>query len=94
MAMTPTCEPTERSMLRDTMMSTMPVAMMAVPLAWTASVSMFAGLMSLPPDRMWKPTRITIRATSMPNRRTSISVAAKAIRAARGRCAGRVLRGV
>ena len=39
-------EPTERSMLRDTMMSTMPVAMMATPLVWTASVTMLAGCCS------------------------------------------------
>ena len=49
--MTPTNDPTDRSMLRETMTSTMPVAMIAIAAAWTASVVMLAGWISLPPLR-------------------------------------------
>src|ERR671935_1449560 len=35
---------------------------------------MFVGWTSVPPLRKWKTARITTRATSMPNRRRSISV--------------------
>ena len=61
-------------MLRDTMTRTMPVAMIAIPAAWTAIVTMLVGWMSLPPLRMLKVTRMAARATSIPNRRRSISV--------------------
>ncbi len=74
MAMTPTSDPTDRSMFRDTMTRTIPVAMIATPVAWTASVIMFVGWKNLPPLRMLNVSRITARATSMPNRRRSISV--------------------
>ena len=77
MAVRPASDPTDRSMLRDTMTSTMPVAMMAMPVAWMAIVTMFVGEISLPPLSTWNVSRITIRATSMPNRRRSISVWAK-----------------
>ncbi len=36
---------------------------------------MLAGRMNVPPDMMWKPTRMPISASSIPNRRMSISVA-------------------
>ena len=36
---------------------------------------MLAGWMNVPPDRMWKPTRMAISAISIPNSRRSISVA-------------------
>ena len=45
--MSPTNEPTDRSMLRDTMTRTMPVAMIAMPHACTAIVVMFSGRISL-----------------------------------------------
>ena len=61
-------------MLRDTMTMTMPVAMTAIPAAWTASVTMFVGWKNLPPLRMLNVSRIAPRATSMPNRRRSTSV--------------------
>ena len=83
MAMTPTNEPTDRSMLRETMTSTMPVAMMATTVVWTESVTMLAGARILPPVTMPKPIRMAARATSMPKRRRSISVAASIV-AARG----------
>ena len=40
--MTPTSEPTDRSMLRDTMTSTIPVAMIATTVVWTDRVTMLA----------------------------------------------------
>ena len=57
--MMPTSDPTDRSMFRDTMTRTMPVAMIAMPDAWTASVTMLVGWKSLPPLRMLKVSRIT-----------------------------------
>ena len=57
--MTPTSDPTDRSMLRETMTSTIPVAMIAMPAAWTASVIMLFGWISLPPLETWKTSRIT-----------------------------------
>ncbi len=74
MAMRPTSDPTDRSMFRDTMTRTMPVAMIATPEACTASVIMLVGWKNLPPLRMLKVSRIAPRATSMPKRRRSISV--------------------
>ena len=76
MAMMPTSDPTERSMFRDTMIRTIPVAMIAMPAAWTARVIMFVGWKNLPPLRMLNVRRIAARATSIPNSRRSISVAA------------------
>ena len=49
MAMMPTSDPTERSMFRDTMTRTMPVAMTAMPDAWTARVTMLVGCEELAP---------------------------------------------
>ena len=72
--MSPTSDPTERSMLRETMTRTMPVAMIAIPAAWTAIVTMLVGWISFPPLRMLKVSRIPARAASIPNRRRSISV--------------------
>ena len=59
MAMKPTSDPTDRSMLRDTMTRTIPVAMIATPVAWTASVTMFVGWKNLPPLRMLNVSRIS-----------------------------------
>src|SRR5215203_3054471 len=80
MAIRPTSDPTDRSMLRDTMTRTIPVAMIATPDACTASVIMFVGWKNLPPLRIWNVNRIAARATSMPNRRRSISVWANIVR--------------
>jgi hypothetical protein len=74
MAMSPTSEPTDRSMLRETITRTIPVAMMAIPDAWTASVTMLVGWKNLPPLRMLKVSRMRPSARSIPNRRRSISV--------------------
>ena len=77
MATNPTSEPTDRSMLRDTMTRTMPVAMTAIPAAWTPSVTMLTGRRNVPPLMKWKPIRMIARAASIPNRRRSISVCAR-----------------
>ena len=44
-------------MLRETMTRTMPVAMIAMPAAWTAIVIMLVGWMSVPPLRMLNVTQ-------------------------------------
>jgi hypothetical protein len=76
MAMTPTTDPTDRSMFRETMTSTIPVAMIAMPEAWTASVTMFTGEKNFPPLRTLNPTRMAMNARTIPNSRRSISVSA------------------
>ena len=63
-------------MLRDTMIRTMPVAMIAIEALWTDRFHRFLGVMKLPPERMLKKTQITARATIMPSRRVSSSSAA------------------
>ncbi len=49
MARKPSMEPTERSMLRDTMMSTMPVAMTATEAVCTDRLKRLRGVRKLPP---------------------------------------------
>ena len=44
-------------MLRETMTRTMPVAMIAMPAAWTAIVIMLVGWISFPPLRMLNVTQ-------------------------------------
>ena len=63
-------------MFRETMTRTIPVAMIAMPVAWTDNVTMFVGLIICPPLRMSKASRITASATSIPNSRRSTSVCA------------------
>ena len=67
-------------MFRDTMTMTIPVAMIATPVAWTARVTMFVGWKNLPPLRMLNVSRINPSATSMPNSRRSTSVCASKLR--------------
>ena len=43
--MNPTTDPTDRSMLRDTITRTIPVARIAVPAAWTENVRKLTGEM-------------------------------------------------
>ena len=71
----PSTEPTDRSMLRDTMMSTMPVAMMATVAVCTDRFQRLRGVRNVPPDQKWKPTQMRARAPTMPSRRVSISAA-------------------
>ena len=75
MPMKPSIEPTDRSMLRETMTSTMPVAMIAMDEVWTVRNHRFRGVRNLPPDRMWKPSQMTRSATTRPSSRASSSVA-------------------
>ena len=75
-AMTPTNDPTDRSMLRDTITRTIPVAMIAMPAAWTASVTMLFGEKNLPPLITLNVIRMRTKAMSIPNSRRSISVCA------------------
>ena len=63
-------------MLRDTMISTMPVAMMAMEVLWTDRFHRLRDVRKSPPDKTLKPTQITASATTMPTRRVSISVEA------------------
>ena len=72
--MNASCEPTDRSMLRDTMISTMPVAMMAIEALCTERFQRLRAVRKSPPDRMLKPSQMPARATTMPNMRVSISV--------------------
>ncbi len=69
----PTIEPIERSMLRDTMISTMPVAMIAMDDDWTERFQRLRDVRNRPPDRKLKPTQMIARAMSMPTRRESTS---------------------
>ncbi len=61
-------------MLRDTMISTMPVAMMAIDVLWTERFHRFRAVRKSPPDRMLKATQMTTSAITMPSNRVSISV--------------------
>ena len=63
-------------MFRETMTMTIPVAMIAMPVAWTDSVTMLVGLIICPPLMMSKASRITASATSIPNSRRSTSICA------------------
>jgi hypothetical protein len=69
----PSTDPTDRSMLRDTMMSTMPVAMMATVAVCTERFQRLRGVRNVPPDQKWKPIQMMARAPSMPSKRVSIS---------------------
>ena len=60
-------EPTERSMLRETMTSTIPVAMTPTAEVCTERFHRLrGGHETVPPERIWKPTQITMSATSIP----------------------------
>ena len=87
MPMKPSSEPTDRSMLRVTITSTMPVAMMETEADWTDRFHRLRGVRKarlskssgLTPRRrllmMWKPAQMTISAPTMPSMRVSSSVA-------------------
>ena len=60
-------------MLRDTMISTMPVAMIAIDVLWTDRFHRFRAVRKSPPERMLNPIQITASATTMPTMRASIS---------------------
>ena len=54
MPTTPTIEPTERSMLRETMTSTIPVAMIPTEEVCTERFHRLRGVRNVPPDRKLK----------------------------------------
>src|SRR5262245_54253622 len=72
----PSSDPTERSMLRDTMIRTIPVAMIAIDVLWTERFHRLRAVKKSPPDRMLKAIQIAPSAITMPTRRVSISDAA------------------
>ncbi len=61
-------------MFRDTMMRTIPVAMIAIEVLWTDRFHRLRAVRKSPPERMWKAIQIASSAISMPNSRVSISV--------------------
>ncbi|OWK25134.1 hypothetical protein AJ87_13950 [Rhizobium yanglingense] len=73
----PSMEPTERSMLRVTITSTMPVAMTATDEVWTERFQRLRGVRKRPPVMIWKPIQMISSAPTMPRSRVSISVARK-----------------
>ena len=73
----PRMEPTDRSMFRVTMTSTMPVDMIATDEVCTDRFHRFRGDMKRPPDRRSKAIQISSSAPIMPSMRVSISVARK-----------------
>ena len=83
MATNTTIDPIDRSMLRDTMTRTMPVAMMPTAADWTDRFHRFRGDMKRPSDRKLNRSQMTPRATIMPSRRVSISMAASSDRSDR-----------
>ena len=68
-------------MLRDTMISTMPVAMMAIEVLCTDRFHRLRAVRKSPPDRMLNPIQMTARATIIPTMRVSISADASHDRA-------------
>ena len=60
-------------MLRETMMRTMPVAMIAIAELWTDRFHRFRGVRKVPCDMMLKPTQMIARAPIMPSMRVSTS---------------------
>ncbi len=64
----PSSDPTDRSMLRDTMMSTIPVAMIAIDELWTDRFQRFRAVRKSPPERMWNAIQMTASDSTMPTR--------------------------
>ncbi len=60
-------------MLRETMTSTIPVAMMATIAVWTVRNQRFRGVRKVPPVQKWKPTQMISSPMIIPNMRVSIS---------------------
>ena len=72
--MKPSIDPTDRSMFRDTISSTMPVAMMAMEVLWTERFHRLRAVRKSPPETMWNTIQIARSAITMPKSRVSISV--------------------
>ncbi|MCY1559903.1 hypothetical protein D9M68_969860 [compost metagenome] len=75
MATSPRIEPTDRSMLRVTITSTIPVTMTATEAVWTDRFHRLRGVRNRPPENMLNPTQMMMSAPTMPSRRVSSSVA-------------------
>ena len=82
---TPRIEPTERSIWRMTMISTMPVVITAMDEVWTSRIQRLRGVRNVPPNtpspglmkplRMSKAIQMITRAPTIPSMRVSSSVA-------------------
>src|SRR3989475_3696818 len=70
----PSIDPTERSMLRDTMTRTIPVAMIAIEALWTDRFQRLRAVRNVPPDTMPKLTQMMISAATIPSMRVSTSI--------------------
>jgi hypothetical protein len=64
-------------MLRDTMMSTMPVAMMPIEALWTDRFHRLRDVRKSPPEMTLKPIQMIARAAIIPRSRVSTSAARK-----------------
>ena len=78
-------------MLRETMMSTMPVAITAMDALCTERFHRLRDVRKSPPERMWNAVQMTMSAMTMPANRVSISVEAmneraRAMRLVSGEC--------
>ena len=73
MPTTPRIAPTDRSMLRVTITSTMPVAMIATEAVCTERFQRLRGVRKTPPESRSKPIQMAASAASMPSMRASIS---------------------
>lgn len=75
MPVTPRMEPTDRSMWRITMTSTMPVDMTAMEELWTDRFQRLRGVRNVPSARKSNAIQMTARAPIIPRKRMSISSA-------------------
>ena len=71
--MNPSIDPTDRSMLRETMTNTIPVAMMATIAVCRERNQRLRGVRNVPPVQKWKPTQMIRSPMIIPNIRVSIS---------------------
>jgi hypothetical protein len=71
--MNPSIDPTERSILRDTMTSTMPVAMIAIEALWTDRFHRFRAVRNDPPVATLKPIQMIASAARRPTSLVSMS---------------------
>ena len=70
-AVNPRTDPTDRSMFRDTMISTIPVVMTATAADWTERFQRKRGVRNRPSERKLNTTHRTTNAMTMPSSRTS-----------------------
>ncbi len=74
MPITASIEPIDRSMLRVTMTSTIPVVMIPTTAVCTDRFHRFRGDRNVPPDQMSNTIQMTASAMSIPNSRGSSSI--------------------